>query len=397
MIQLNLKMTTFLPEEGQEIMFTNCADVPYEIKLSDEENFEVINRSNKTNPSGLNHCAYFNINAKPKIVKENLKCTVFVKYYEPTSGRTLRARTVVSIYNKLQTVWPEPRKTDVSQQQRRLFLPIGSSLDVAFRGGPYPKFGQPFDHFQKVIDDAPEVIRAVRKDEACGKVDEEKQTWDDLNVVTVTCLTEGTGNFALMVGNYLREESKDAKPQRNHIETEVICSIPHKVSLLASGPQESSAKHPKKGFVGANNKEAHVLVTAKDKDGHTFDTTESLVFETKVDDEDLVEVKENGFVIPKKQFETISVPEGKPYQVLVPKGQDGSVEVSVKLKGYNEEVLAKNEIKNAKPLPKVLDEDEMDEEEEPIDEENYSTTLIDYVTINFASQQEIEKIKKSNP
>lgn len=50
-----------------------------------------------------------------------------------------------------------------------------------------------------------------------------------------------------------------------------------------------------------------------------------------------------------------------------------------------------------KPLPKVLDEDEMDEEEEPIDEENYSTTLIDYVTINFASQQEIEKIKKSNP
>ena len=142
----------------------------------------------------------------------------------------------------MQTVWPEPRKTDVSQQQRRLFLPIGSSLDVAFRGGPYPKFGQPFDHFQKglfkeysksyqnsskntlysfialcklncffkVIDDAPEVIRAVRKDEACGKVDEEKQTWDDLNVVTVTCLTEGTGNFALMVGNYLREESKDA-------------------------------------------------------------------------------------------------------------------------------------------------------------------------------------------
>ena len=120
-------MTTFLPEEGQEIMFTNCADVPYEIKLSDEENFEVINRSSKclqiifiehanlilyykcfklttlifidkTNPSGLNHCAYFNINAKPKMVKENLKCTVFVKYYEPTSGRTLRARTVVSIY-----------------------------------------------------------------------------------------------------------------------------------------------------------------------------------------------------------------------------------------------------------------------------------------------------------
>ena len=61
-----------------------------------------------------------------------------------------------------------------------------------------------------VIDDAPEVIRAVRNEKACGKVDEEAQTWDDLNVVTVTCLSEGTGMFALMVGNYIREESKDA-------------------------------------------------------------------------------------------------------------------------------------------------------------------------------------------
>ena len=36
-------------------------------------------------------------------------------------------------------------------------------------------------------------------------------------------------------------------PQRNHVETEVVCSIPHKVSLLATGSQESTAKHPKKG------------------------------------------------------------------------------------------------------------------------------------------------------
>ena len=37
------------------------------------------------------------------------------------------------------------------------------------------------------------------------------------------------------------------KPQRNQVETEVVCSIPHKVSLLATGSQESTAKHPKKG------------------------------------------------------------------------------------------------------------------------------------------------------
>ena len=100
------------------------------------------------------------------------------------------------------------------------------------------------------------------------------------------------------------------------METEVVCSLPHKVSLLATGAQDNTAKHPKKGvslikvykdsnflhtknihisyssfiihsilsfqFVSANNKEVQMLVTAKDKDGHTFDTIESLKFETKV-------------------------------------------------------------------------------------------------------------------
>jgi len=396
-VQIKLKMTTFLPEDGEEIMYTSCADVPYEIELSDKENFEIINRSNRTNPTMLDSCAFFTLHVKPKVVEKNLKCTIKVKYFEPSSGRTLRAKTVVQVYNKLEGIYPEKRKTDSTNTIRRVFLPVGSSMDVAFRGGPYPRFGQPLDHFMKVIDDAPETIRAVRNEEACGKVDSEAQTWDDLNVVTVTCLKEGIGMFALMVGNYIREESKDAKPIRSHIETEVVCSIPHKISLLASGAQDNVAKHPKNGFMSVNNKDVDVLITVKNKDGQTFDTIESLTFDVKVDDEELLDVKKHGFVIPTKLFKTISIPDGKPYQTLKPKGKDGTVEVSIKLKGYNEDVLAKNEVKNPPALPKVLDEEEMDEEEEPIDEANYSTTLIDYVSVNLVSMQEIEKIKKQNP
>ena len=44
---LYLKMTTFLPEEGEEIMYTSCSDIPYEIELSDTENFEVKERSSE--------------------------------------------------------------------------------------------------------------------------------------------------------------------------------------------------------------------------------------------------------------------------------------------------------------------------------------------------------------
>merc|ERR1712226_1218714 len=104
-----------------------------------------------------------------------------------------------------------------------------------------------------------------------------------------------------------------------------------------------------------------------------------------------IDVKKNGLVIPKKKFQTIDVVDGKPYHILVPKGEDGSVEVSVKLKGYNQEVLAKNDVQDPPQLPKVLDEDEM------VDEENYSTTLIDYVTVNLASKEEVQKLKEQNP
>ena len=49
----------------------------------------------------------------------------------------------------LKAVWPEKRKTDAAGSIRRLFLAVGSSMDVLFRGGPYPRFGEPLDHFIK--------------------------------------------------------------------------------------------------------------------------------------------------------------------------------------------------------------------------------------------------------
>ena len=38
-----------------------------------------------------------------------------------------------------------------------------------------------------------------------------------------------------------------------------------------------------------------------------------------------------------------------------------------------------------------------EDDEEPDEGENYSTALIDYVTVNLASMQEIKKLKEQNP
>lgn len=72
------------------------------------------------------------------------------------------------------------------------------------------KYNAPSPSYYIVIDDAPDTIRVVRNEEASGKLDMEAKTWDDYHVYTATCLAEGTGMFAVMVGNYIREESKDA-------------------------------------------------------------------------------------------------------------------------------------------------------------------------------------------
>ena len=46
-ITLSIRMMTHLDDESDEVMFTDCADVPFEITLSDNKNFEVENRYGK--------------------------------------------------------------------------------------------------------------------------------------------------------------------------------------------------------------------------------------------------------------------------------------------------------------------------------------------------------------
>lgn len=41
----NVKIFTLMPETDEKVLFTDCADVPFEIKIADEEAFELESRS----------------------------------------------------------------------------------------------------------------------------------------------------------------------------------------------------------------------------------------------------------------------------------------------------------------------------------------------------------------
>ena len=54
-----------------------------------------------------------------------------------------------------------------------------------------------------------DAFTVARNEEASGKKNIEAQTWDDLHVYTITCLEEGSGMFAVMVGNQITEQTID--------------------------------------------------------------------------------------------------------------------------------------------------------------------------------------------
>lgn len=90
----SLKFYALLPNTMEKVMFTDCSNIPYEIKLSDSENFSVEYRSKLGGAENSNSCAYFYVKAK----KGGVTSTVSVSYLEPTSGRTLRAQTILKSY-----------------------------------------------------------------------------------------------------------------------------------------------------------------------------------------------------------------------------------------------------------------------------------------------------------
>ena len=112
------------------------------------------------------HCAYFNI----KALTNSGSTKVTLSYLEPSSGRTLRAHTTITVFSPLEVVYPVKEKLDVKPT---ILLPIGSSSKLVLTGGPRPWHGMPTAHFKQsmyihtlnwvVIDDKGALIFKIPK------------------------------------------------------------------------------------------------------------------------------------------------------------------------------------------------------------------------------------------
>jgi len=411
-ITLTLKMMASL-NANETAMFTNCHDVPYEILLSDDENFSAVKETGRTHlhyKDGRRimeerrenvHCTDFKV--KQKIERPGLLCEVGIKYVEPSTGQVLRARKVISTFDYLTVMHPKPK----NGKKGLLVLPVGSSSDIVMRGGPLPwkkLFGKNTNYFKKVeINEVKSKVQldtpftVLRNKVASGGdieenlVDDDK-TINDLHVYTITCMSEGSGLIRLTVGND-PDPNEKWTPMTSTAEVEVICSLPSILNVITVGDGIARDKQGK--LFADNTKDIRLLLTAKDKRGNTFENIESLQFDIVVSDKSLIDESKSDahFIIPKIQFQEyndVKLP-GKPSHTLIPTGKDGTLEITVKLAGYNKVELDKNEIKNPPMLPKPIDDEDVDEDDNNYTDENHELTK--YLKINFASPMRIKELK----
>ena len=416
-ITLTLKMTTIV-NHNETAMFHQCHEVPYEILLSDEENFKSIKTTNRTIVNYKE--GRKTMTAARWVFEKDQKCTDFkikqlsqrpgllaevgIKYQEPLSGKVLRARKVISTFDTLKVLHPKQK----GNEGTKLVLPVGSSSDIVLKGGPLPwkkLFGKHIDHFKNVSIDGEEYTKEntkpfkVLRNEVASKDDVEENLVDDekpindLHVYTITCMKEGSGTFSLTVGNH-DDPNDEWLPLTSTVNLNILCSLPSKLNIISEG---SGIVHDAKGNAFADNtKDINILLTVKDKNGNTFENIQSLQFARKDSSESLIDQsKSKGeFVVPQQPLHdhaSITLP-GKPYQTLVPSGKEGRLEVSVKLSGYNENELKKNGIENPPILPKVADDEDYDEEDED-EYVEHNHDLIKYLTIELVSPDKIKAIK----
>merc|ERR1712110_206342 len=148
--------------------------------------------------------------------------------------------------------------------------------------------------------------------------------------------------------------------------------------------------------MGDNTKDAKVFITVKDEKGNTFDNIQSLKFERKFSTEQLIDKSKtsSSTIVPTLPFNdiaTVQLP-GKPYYTIVPSGEEGTLEVNVKLSGYDDNELKNNNIENPPTLPKVVDyeEDYDDEDEEEYVEHNHD--LSKSLTLRLVSPEKFKSM-----
>jgi hypothetical protein len=396
-ITMALNLKTFLPEGQDPVMFTDCADVPFKIVLSDNQNFEVGSVFARGNNRVYGACASFTVKAKTP----GTTTKVSITYKEPSTGRVLKDATHISAYRSLHMVYPTEERSVQHNGRAGVLLPVGSATTVVMRGGPTPWMSKPSAHFKQVEVDEPEVARVTRIPDEEISAPVVSGGYSDVHAYRVTCLKVGETSFTFTVGNTASDSNKH--PVSSTREVFVKCDVPAKVVVKVEPRKvaEDSAKYvanPKTSRIMVHNhRDVLLYLTAKNSGGETFHDISSLKFDFEISEESSLKKTHAKVTLPQEpigpDFGKLVLP-GKAFQSLSPDPTKfGDVDVKVTLTGYDEDVLKAAKASTPPPIPRVVEDDEDDDDDEEFTQHHHS--LRETVELELARQADINAAIRS--
>merc|ERR1712106_711863 len=317
------------PETKEKVMFTDCADVKLNVVLSNANDFVVEEATKRGDHHPRDACTSIHIKGH----NAGATTKVTVSYTIPTTKKELKAFRQFATYEALEPV--HPPLVGNSQAAPQLVLPVGSSRNVLFKGGPHPWVGKPSFFFTDAEAEDEDVVRAT----LIPKIS------FPYTAALITCLKLGETKVEITVGN--KPSTTNKKPGFRRRSVLVFCSEPAKISKIDVQTSQQGQQYkkpignPKTGRIMVYSyRDFKLVTTVKDKEGRTFDNTSSLEFRYTFSDDTMAKVGKPPVVTsyPIAEVSSIHMPI-KNTQVMYPNGLKGNLDVQVAVTGYKANVL----------------------------------------------------------
>ncbi|RZF35031.1 hypothetical protein LSTR_LSTR009623 [Laodelphax striatellus] len=307
------------------VPFTNCQEVPFKVKLW-EENF-FYNASAKSKPVGI-ACATL------AVVGTSVGSTKLSVVYEQASTH-LEASAVVAAYQPLEVVHPASGET---------VLAVGSSRHIVWSGGPKPWMGRNFEH-----------IHSISSDESVVDTLELSVGHQGTYLYSVLCRALGEADVTLTVTNH--PTLAGCKSVESSSTIKVFCARPRYLSL-AIQPLSSTcpANINSDRAVAPTYQHIKLLMTFKDDQGRHFDNATSIQVDWNLSKRTLATIPNSNIIMLDHMHENGYILPLDHYQMLVPKNRTGLLRVTATAVGYNSLVIYEAGVTPEEPPFGILNE-----------------------------------------
>ncbi|KAK9877491.1 hypothetical protein WA026_018602 [Henosepilachna vigintioctopunctata] len=299
-------------ERGVYVPFTRCQDLSFSIQLSNDRFRQ--NRSHIIEPVGIS-CANIAL-----VGFSHGSTKVTVSYM--ASGKMLEDSATIFAYKPIR----------LEQPAAEVVLAVGSMGQLVFTGGPQPLLSRPMEHYRIVTTANPEIASA--KD----ITNPHSMLIEDFTVIKVICKKLGETDLLLKISNSPIMPNCADSPGSASIK--IYCSKPRSIQLtpeiqvvdVHTCPLDITAEK----VMVQSNTDIELDIIVLDHMGRRFLNISSFLYEWTVDSN--AELETNSLLPRPHSFGSVLIPH-RSYQMVIPKIEKGTIDVSVTLKSYNMSVL----------------------------------------------------------